>query len=175
MRLFITTYALYNNGKQFATTETGNWYDIDGSITYEDLAVKLALVQESFGLGSDVEMMATDYDDGPKELYEESVNSDHFEWIQKYNDLDEYEQVGFRYLVQDIGHSIEDALWKCGEVCVSTESPEDYAYNFIEQCYGYVPEFLRNYIDYDKFANDMKIEGSICEFEEYLITNAGEF
>jgi hypothetical protein len=176
MELFITTYALYNNGMQFANSNSGAWYEIDGSITYEELVEKLSAVQVAMGLGSDVELMATDYQDGPKCLYEESMNWDNFEWIQKYNDLSDDAKVGFRYLCEDVGLDIEDSLAKAEEVQFSTESAEDYAYNYVNECYDLKSlGRIANYIDYDDLARDMKLEGSICEFEGYLITNCQEF
>lgn len=60
---------------------------------------------------------------------------------------------------------------KIDDVILFNGSRGDYAEQLIDDCYS-VPDFLVNYIDYDKFGRDLEINGELIEIERDLyVTN----
>lgn len=104
--------------------------------------------------------------------------SEWFEWLEQYEALGEFEQIGLAYLMDDCGYDFEDAIERANEVCIYEGSEEDYAYELVEDCYD-LPEFAKTYFDYEKFGRDLRLGGDITEFThnniEYIITNPMEF
>jgi hypothetical protein len=72
------------------------------------------------------------------------------------------------------GHDISYALDKFEDVCVSSESLDDYAYGLMTECYS-VPETILHYLDYRAFGRDLMLEGTVYKLNGYLITNANDF
>lgn len=173
--LFITSYALYNAGKQFASENSGAWYSI-----YEDLFEiegKVKQAQIEFDLGEDVELMATDIDweTIPKGLYSESINSELWAQYQTIDALSETEAIAFDFLHTYRGYSLDDSLAKIEDVNLVEQSPSDCAYDFVQDCYA-LPEIALSYFDFDRFARDLEMNGDIYDMENgYIVTNANEF
>ena len=74
----------------------------------------------------------------------------------------------------DCGKGIHEAMDSYDDVCISSESLDDYAYRAMTDCYA-VPGDLMNYLDYEKYGRDLKLEGVVVELNGYLITNANDF
>ena len=74
-----------------------------------------------------------------------------------------------------LGYNLSDAQERYEEVCLFDGSAADYAFDLINET-SEVPEYLRNYIDYDAIARDMEISSEITEISrELIVTNANEF
>lgn len=59
----------------------------------------------------------------------------------------------------------ETSGWQDGITFINENSFEEYAKDFIEECCE-IPTFLENFIDYESFADEMKMDYSECEFED---------
>jgi hypothetical protein len=74
-------------------------------------------------------------------------------------------------------YTLENALTKIDDVILYEGLLADAAEDLFDECYAHdIPENLRFYIDYAKFARDCEIGGDMCEFEfnntTYTCTNA---
>jgi len=89
-RIFLTDYASYNNGTQF---EFGHWVDLtdftDASELMEYISNHFEEADKKSPLDSPrEEIMITDFENFPKNLYSESMNEDDFEQVYKYIEID---------------------------------------------------------------------------------------
>lgn len=94
---------------------------------------------------------------------------------------------GFRWLIADVGLSIEDAADQAENVMIhesnALDLANDYAEDWIEETYGEalksLPDLIRNNIDAAGIAHDLKCNGDIVEAEDadgrFLVTNANDF
>ena len=172
-KLFVTTYAIYNNGDQFKSSQHGFYFYVDLQ-DYEELLEHFTELK----LDEDPELMFTDFEGFPKDLYNESMTELEFDRIKEYLELEESEKVGFEYLIFQ-GNDVQYSLDNATEIIISEESLEDYAYDFVQDCYD-LPEFAQTYFDYDKFGRDLELGGDVYQFtdsqgNDYLITNANEY
>jgi hypothetical protein len=100
------------------------------------------------------------------------------EAIEYINTSDECEWPALFFLMDNnIVKSFEDAKDKIDEVCITESSLLDAATELFDECYGYlIPDNIKYYIDYDKFARDCELGGDMVEFEfggkTYTCTNA---
>lgn len=99
------------------------------------------------------------------------------QWFDEIELLDDHEKAALYYLVSCVGYSLEDALTKIDDVCLYQGNLSDAAAELFDDCYlSDVPEHVRAYIDYDRFARDCELGGDMCEFEfageTYTCTNA---
>jgi len=83
----------------------------------------------------------------------------------------------FFLLDNNITLSLEDAKDKVDDVCLHRGNLYDAACQLFDDCYAVPPE-IRNYIDYDKFAEEIEHDGTMLEFEfggdTYTCTNVNE-
>ena len=168
-KLFVTTYMLYNEGRQFESNLTGFWFDVEDE--------ELQDVYESFvknGLDSDPELMFTDFEDFPRELYSESLGESDYEKIKEYAELEDTAKEGYEFLVDHMGYE-HDLSIRCAEnVCFSDQSPKDYAYDYIEECYDLTP-WIMGHLDFQSIANELMMENCIIEWRNQIIINGQEF
>jgi hypothetical protein len=72
---------------------------------------------------------------------------------------------------------LEDAKDKVDDVCIHQGYLYDAACELFNDCYAVPPE-IRNYIDYDKFAEEIESDGTMLEFEfggdTYTCTNVND-
>lgn len=100
------------------------------------------------------------------------------EWLDAVETLDDHEKVSLFYLMNNnICSNLSDAISTIDDVSISQCSLRDAAEELFDECYLHdVPEFLRSYIDYDKFARDCELGGDMTEFEfngsTYTCTNS---
>ena len=96
-------------------------------------------------------------------------------WFEQLEDLDETAATLLRFLLDDLGYGLSEALDRYDEVCLYEGKASDYAYELYEASYD-IPEHLQLYIDYEAIARDMKINGDIAELRhDLLVTNANDF
>jgi hypothetical protein len=87
-------------------------------------------------------------------------------WFNEIEFLKDYEKVSLYFLVSQIGYTLEQALEKLDEPSITESNLHDAAEALFDECYLHlVPENIRYYINYEKFANDCKIGGDLSEFE----------
>lgn len=98
---------------------------------------------------------------------------------------------GFRWLVEDLGLSPQDAAEKAEEVQVFQDAEAwteekllaAYAQDVAEDCYSDalagLPDFIRHNIDWESVGRDLQISGDVAFFEasgeRMLITNPQDF
>lgn len=101
--------------------------------------------------------------------------SEYFDTVDGLDDSRET-LAAIQYLT-DNGHK---DLSYVDDVQVFHGTKEDYAYEFMNDCYftSETPDIFRTYFDFEGFARDMEINGEVYEVriggETYTITNAAE-
>lgn len=146
-RIYVTTYAKYNEG-----SSRGEWLNVEEYACKEDF---IEACQELHSDEDDPELMFADYEEIPEGYISESyVDEALWEWL----DLDDDDrEIVYLYQAQIDEHaSIEDIL---EAYCGQADSEEEYAEQLVEEL-GYLeqlPEHLRNYFDYEAFARDIFI------------------
>lgn len=98
-------------------------------------------------------------------------------WFDDIEFLQDYEKVNLYYLVAVAGYNLDQALNKLDEPSIAEANLRDTAEALFDECWLHdVPESIRFYIDYEKFARDCAMGGDLCEFEyagtTYTCTNA---
>ena len=98
-------------------------------------------------------------------------------WFDNIEILQDSEKLSLYYLVGVAGYSLDKALEKLNEPSITEGNLYDAAEELFDECWLHeVPESIRFYIDYDKFARDCAMGGDLCEFEyagtTYTCTNS---
>ena len=161
-KLFITTYNLYNSGLQFASENSGKWYDVS-DYTWFEICETLTNCEKELNIynGSDIEPMATDYEDIPEKLYSESISEKLFTTIQEFSNLDD-DKKGIVQLLLDDGHcdNFQAAMGNVDNVVIYyCDTFEKLAEQFVDDgLYGDIPNSLKNYIDYEKIGRDLSYD-----------------
>lgn len=98
-------------------------------------------------------------------------------WFDVIELLSEAEKLSLYYLVGVAGYNLEQALDKVDEPSVYNGNLLEAATELFDECYlPSVPDNIKYYIDYEKFARDCILSGDMCEFEyegeTYTCTNA---
>ena len=152
-RVYVGTYAKYNNGSIF-----GKWLDLSD---YSDKEEFYNACRELHSDEADAEYMFQDWENIPTALIGESWLSDNiFEVIEAVSELNENEQEAFFIWLDDGSCDIDkDDIRELinsffDDYQGAYKDEEDYAYEIVEQCYE-LPEFAKSYFDYEKFARDL--------------------
>jgi Antirestriction protein (ArdA) len=86
-------------------------------------------------------------------------------WFDDIESLDRQEKAALFYLVDQGGYDLSDALERHDDVALFDGRLIDAATELFDDCYlSEVPEAVRNYIDYEAFANDCRLGGDMVEF-----------
>ena len=133
-RVYVGTYAKYNNGSLF-----GAWLDLSD---YSDKEEFYEACRELHKDEEDAEYMFQDWENIPGELIGESWISENF--------------FSLRDAVEDLSEEDADDLVRDfqDEYQGEYDDEEDFAYQIIEECYD-LPDFAKTYFDYEKFARDL--------------------
>jgi Antirestriction protein (ArdA) len=99
------------------------------------------------------------------------------QFFEILDDVPEYQWPALYYLCGAIGDDMETSLGKLDDVSLYAGTLQEAAEGLFDECYAYsIPENLRFYIDYEKFARDCDLSGDMYEFEfagtTYTCTNA---
>lgn len=99
------------------------------------------------------------------------------QFVAIIDDVPEYQLPALFYLCDVLGYSMEDAMKKLDDVTICSGRLEDAAEDLFDECYAHeIPENLRIYIDYARFARDCELGGDMSEFEfageTFTCTNA---
>lgn len=157
-RIFVTDYASYNNGTQF---EFGHWVDLDDFRDADELndyiTSHFAEADEKSPLGHGSireELMITDYENFPEELYSESGMD--FEALYEYMALDNDQQMAVAFILYD-GHGIDYALSHYENVCMIEDCGSRTHWDLFEEYYpeaekaSNTNDYLQ--VDYQRFID----------------------
>lgn len=87
-------------------------------------------------------------------------------WFETIVDLGDQEKTALFYLRSILGCGLENALDKLEDVNLSEGNLKDIAETLFDEFYlNDVPESVRAYIDYEKYARDCELGGDLCEFD----------
>lgn len=103
------------------------------------------------------------------------------EWLEQaeqYDDLSSDEQAAFKWLVCDVGQDADEAFAKCGDVYIFEGTREEYAQQFVDDCYDLDKQMgeLARYFDYGAFGHDLELGGDIVEISPRVwVVNPQDF
>lgn len=151
-RLYVGTYAKYNDGNLF-----GKWIDLEDFDCKEDFLEACAELHKD---EDDPELMFQDFEGFPREMYSESSVSDELwdNWVL----LNDSQREILQAYLEDVDSS--GTIEQAEEAYQGQHKSElDFAYELVEDL-GYMndmSEHLRMYFDYEKFAQDLFISDYI--------------
>ena len=164
------------------TTLHATPYNIDATGFYftdiNDYETKATMHVDCYGnLVEEFEIQFIDGDDA--ELFEAcGINQANLnQWFDDIEFLQDDEKVSLYYLVGVAGYNLDQALLKTDEPNLYQGNLLDAATELFDECWlSSVPDNIRFYIDYDKFARDCQYGGDLTEFDyagtSYTCTNA---
>ena len=165
------------------TTLYASPYDIDAATGFyfeslDEYQKKSATHFNRFGgLVEEFEMQLIDTDDAQLFLACSINQANINEWFDDIEILDDHEKISLYYLLACAGYTLEQALNKLDDPSIAESSLRDAAEDLFDECWlDSVPDLIKHYIDYDKFASDCEIAGDLVEFEyegnTFTCTNA---
>lgn len=176
-RIYVGTYAQYNNGSLF-----GKWFDLTDYETLEDF---LKACYEYHSNEFDPELMFQDWENIPDFLISEcSLDDASFEYFEAAEDMDEDTRQAFEIYCKDINrwpsnkYELEDQLESFrdsyqGYFAGSMKDAKiEYAYQYVEDTgmLSGVPVTLERYFDYEAFARDLFLDG-YSEYEGHIFAD----
>lgn len=158
MKLYVGTYAKYNEGSIF-----GEWVDLNDYSNKDDF---IEYCEKLHNDESDPEFMFQDYE--YEEDWEESFYNESFISEEYWNIKDLTDEIGdsFKYiclyldqhgeeLTADNVRDNQDRFYGI------YDSPADYMESFYEETGTEIPDSLRNYINWEDMARDEELSGYI--------------
>lgn len=87
-------------------------------------------------------------------------------WFEEIEPLDTSEKAALFHLIDDCHHTTEAALGKLPDVEIFCGSLIEAATEIFNDIYLHeIPERMQAYVDYEQFANDMRMGGDFYEFK----------
>jgi antirestriction protein len=160
MRIYVGTYSLYNSGNL-----KGKWFDLED---YADKDEFLEACQEFHGPGEH-EFMFQDYEGIPNGMVGEcTVDEKCWDLIEAYDEFHEDAVNAYCYLFDTWDKDDFQDRYR-GEF----PSWEDMAEELLDETgeLSKIPEDLRYYFDYEKYARDLQMGGDFTEHEGYFFWN----
>lgn len=162
-RLFVTDYASYNAGEQF---KAGAWYDLDAYSDINELmeAIEdnyISVYAENFDF-SELELMVTDFEGFPEDLYSEGFDSKTISQIIELAQLDDEQREITEAFIDCFGGDLQQALNNYKDAYVGQyNSDEDFAEEMAEQMGYETPSgWPYNCIDWERAARDLMFDYS---------------
>lgn len=148
IRVYLTNLAKYNEGRL-----VGKWIDLP--LDTEELKKEVQAV-----LGSDEEYFITDYE-APFSVHEYENLRELNDFAEKLDELTESDQKKILYLIENIGCEKDYALDHYEDVTFySGMSLLEVAEELVDDgIFGDIPESIQGYIDYNKIAKDLEMDG----------------
>ncbi len=164
------------------TTLYANPYNIDAAGFYFESADEFTDKSQNLTdrYGNLVEEFEIDFIDGDDAalfnvcgINQANLNT----WFDDIETLGDQEKINLYYLLNVAGYTLSQALDKLDDPSIAQSGLRDAAEELFDECWLHsVPESIRYYIDYDKFARDCELGGDMVEFEysgtTYTCTNA---
>lgn len=157
MRIYVGTYAKYNDGNLF-----GKWLDLEDYIDKEEF---LKACAELHSDEEDPEFMFQDWEGIPDDMINEShISPECWTLLDAYEKYDEDAVKAYIYCFGEWNESDFQDRYR-GEF----RSWEDMAEELLEETgqLDEIPENLRYYFDYEKYARDLRIGGDFTEHDGY--------
>lgn len=158
MKIYVGTYAKYNAG-----SIKGAWLDLGD---YEDKDAFIEACLELHKDEHDPELMFQDWEGIPDGLISEShISPEAWEVLKAFEEHDEGAVRAFLYLQGEWDKERFEEMYR-GEY----ESWEAMAEDLLEETgeINEIPEGLRFYFDYEKYARDLRLNGDFVEHEGYF-------
>ncbi len=114
------------------------------------------------------EMQFIDGDAGDAQLFKAcAINQANLDvWFDEIETLDKREKVALFYLVDGAGYDLKQAQEKVDDVVLYECRLREAAEEIFDECHlESIPEGVRCYIDYEKYARDLELGGELTEFE----------
>jgi antirestriction protein len=148
-RLYVGTYAKYNSG-----SINGAWLDLDD---YSDKDAFLVACKELHKDEPDPEFMFQYYEGFPRSYYSESsVHEKLWDWIE----LDDDDKTLLEAYIENVNQDgdIDQAR---DAFMGKADNEAAFAEQWLQDTCGLdgVPDHLKNYIDYEAYARDMRHDG----------------
>ncbi len=157
-------------------------YNIDAAGFYFESLCEFEQKSEAHvdRFGCKVEEYEIQFIDGEDaELFEAcNINQSNLNtWFDEIELLSDFDKSNLYYLQAVAGYDLQQALGKVNDVVIVQSKLLDAASELFDECYLHaLPDSLKCYMDYDKFARDCELSGDMCEFEygcqTYTCTNA---
>jgi antirestriction protein len=170
MKLYVGTYAKYNNG-----SIAGKWLDLND---YADNDEFIEACCELHKDEEDPELMFQDCDyehDWEKSLYTECGSyEDYYEVRDALDRSNLDEEVFDAYINATSNEVTAEAVEECEEqYCGQYDDPTDFAEEMISECYDMrdIPEIIRYHIDWSGVWRDMSYDGYFYENGYIFDTN----
>ena len=157
MRIYVGTYAKYNDGNLF-----GKWLNLEN---YTDRDEFYEACAELHVDEEDPEFMFQDWEGIPSDMISEShVSPECWTLLDAYEKYDEDAVNAYCYCFGEWDERDFNDRYRG-----AYDSWEHLAEELLEETgqLGEIPESLRYYFDYEKYANDLRISGDFTEYEGY--------
>ena len=161
MRIYVGTYAKYNDGNLF-----GKWFDLEDYTDRDDFYKACA---ELHADEEDPEFMFQDWEGVPSDMISEShVSPECWSLLDAY---EKYDEDAVNAYCDCFGEWNERDFNECYRG--KYDSWEHMAEELLEETgeLNRIPESLRYYFDYKKYANDLRIGGDFTEQDGYYFWN----
>ena len=161
MRIYVGTYAKYNDGNLF-----GKWLDLEDYTDRDDFYKACA---ELHADEEDPEFMFQDWEGIMSNMINESyVSPECWSLLDAYEKYDEDAVNAYCYCFGEWNENDFNERYR-GEY----DSWEHMAEELLEDTgeLNRIPESLRYYFDYEKYANDLRIGGDFIEQDGYYFWN----
>lgn len=161
MRVYVGTYAKYNNGNLF-----GKWFNLED---YADEDEFLEACRELHADEEDPELMFQDWEGIPyRYITESNIDEDVWELMDAF---DKYDEGAVLAYLENWGKWEEEDF--CNNYRGHYDSWRDMAEELIDDLgeLEQIPEHLRYYFDYDKYANDLRLGGDFFEHDGHFFWN----
>lgn len=161
LKIYANTWGNYNEHG----ADGGEWITLP--MDEDDLREELERIAEAMG-DHDPEWFVNDYEwEGAIEWGEVSELDSYFKWneeLQELAALEEYEQEELAALIEAGGYSIAEAMedqQRGNFVFYAGMSLDDVAAEIADEWLNSntIPDFIRNYFNYDAFARDLRFDG----------------
>ena len=161
MRIYVGTYAKYNDGNLF-----GKWFDLEDYTDRDDFYKACA---ELHADEEDPEFMFQDWEGILSNMIDESyVSPECWSLLDAY---EKYDEDAVNAYCDCFGEWNERDFNECYRG--KYDSWEHMAEELLEETgeLNRIPESLRYYFDYEKYANDLRIGGDFTEQDGYYFWN----
>ncbi|RLI96329.1 MAG: antirestriction protein ArdA [Candidatus Aenigmatarchaeota archaeon] len=148
VKVYLTNLAQYNAGRL-----VGKWLDLP--LDEKELKQTFREV-----LGSDEEFFITDWE-SPFRIEEYDNVWELNRFAEQLEALDEHDQERVIYLIESVGYKREEALERYEDVIFYKDMTiEDVAEELVEEgCFGNIADNIKCYLDYERIARDLSIDG----------------
>ena len=154
--VYVGTYGKYNDGSL-----CGLWIDLSSFSDYDEFIDFCKAIHAD---EPDLELMAQDYEDFPRQWYNEGfMSEDDFDHIKEYTELcDKYDVDAvddYMEFADDLDNfEVIAKRLTCQEpYCGEWDSEEDFARHIVNECYDLerMMGSLSNYFDYEAYAREL--------------------